>query len=408
MIPQNERALSELVGTILVIILVIAIAGIIAALVFGWSIPLQRTPYFVSEVKAINNGSVVQLSHVQGDPVSLYPGATKGVPVKMTLAKGAITYDATPLPGAAARGLKAGETLYIFRNATGAWITDSPAYIVNSTGFSPGPWRLSLVDTTSNVLIVQYTLYLAGNGGALLADFSAEPVSGTAPLPVQFTDLSTGGPIAWQWNFGDGSPVSAAQNPSHTFTGTGNYTVTLTVTASSGSDSASKVIVVAPPVAGFTVEAWVKWNKDPGPPASDEQWATIVVDGNSDSNSRYHLQHSQTNTQFEIAMRTGSTRRFTQSTTSPVKGTWYYVVGVYNQGEGWLRIYVDGSSHESSVSLSGTIIASPNRYQVGGPAGIQWPTSRLRKFDGEIRGLGTHERAFTQAEIQARYNAGRP
>ncbi|PIQ16224.1 MAG: hypothetical protein COW67_04260, partial [Flavobacteriales bacterium CG18_big_fil_WC_8_21_14_2_50_32_9] len=39
--------------------------------------------------------------------------------------------------------------------------------------------------------------------------------------PVQFTDLSTPVPgsniVAWDWDFGDGSPNSNQQNPTHTY-----------------------------------------------------------------------------------------------------------------------------------------------------------------------------------------------
>ncbi|PWH85157.1 HYR domain-containing protein [Brumimicrobium oceani] len=49
---------------------------------------------------------------------------------------------------------------------------------------------------------------------------------------VTFTDLTTfGSPaVGWSWNFGDGSPNSNLQNPSHTYTTSGDYTVSLTVT----------------------------------------------------------------------------------------------------------------------------------------------------------------------------------
>jgi PKD repeat protein len=62
-----------------------------------------------------------------------------------------------------------------------------------------------------------------------------------------FTDLSTtpaGCPITnWLWNFGDGSPVSNAQNPQHTFPGNNNtYSVTLTVTNSSGTKTITKTV----------------------------------------------------------------------------------------------------------------------------------------------------------------------
>lgn len=43
-----------------------------------------------------------------------------------------------------------------------------------------------------------------------------------------FTDLSTGNPTAWLWNFGDGG-TSTLQNPTHTYTSNGIYLVTLTI-----------------------------------------------------------------------------------------------------------------------------------------------------------------------------------
>lgn len=66
------------------------------------------------------------------------------------------------------------------------------------------------------------------NPSTLTADFSASPTSGNAPLTVIFTDLSTGNPTAWSWNFGDGT-TSTQQNPEHTYTNSGIYTVKLTI-----------------------------------------------------------------------------------------------------------------------------------------------------------------------------------
>ncbi len=72
-----------------------------------------------------------------------------------------------------------------------------------------------------------------------VADFSANPTSGTAPLSVQFTDASSGTPTSWSWNFGDGG-TSTAQNPSHTYSNAGTYTVTLTATNAYGNDQEVK------------------------------------------------------------------------------------------------------------------------------------------------------------------------
>ena len=74
------------------------------------------------------------------------------------------------------------------------------------------------------------------------ADFTANVTSGSVPLAVQFTDLSTtASPASWQWNFGDGTPNSTVQNPAHVFGSPGVYTVTLTVTNADGSGSVQKV-----------------------------------------------------------------------------------------------------------------------------------------------------------------------
>jgi len=62
----------------------------------------------------------------------------------------------------------------------------------------------------------------------LVANFSANPVKGAPPLPVQFTDLTSGSPTGWRWNFGDGTR-STLQNPVHMYGGIGRYTVTLEV-----------------------------------------------------------------------------------------------------------------------------------------------------------------------------------
>lgn len=60
------------------------------------------------------------------------------------------------------------------------------------------------------------------------ANFTATPVSGYAPLTVQFTDLSTGSPNTWSWDFnGDGVIDSQVKNPTYTYSAPGNYTVYL-------------------------------------------------------------------------------------------------------------------------------------------------------------------------------------
>lgn len=73
-----------------------------------------------------------------------------------------------------------------------------------------------------------------------VANFSASPTTGQAPLTVAFSDLSSGAISTWFWDFGDGV-TSTEQNPSHNYVNAGTYTVSLTVTGPSGSDTNTKV-----------------------------------------------------------------------------------------------------------------------------------------------------------------------
>lgn len=78
------------------------------------------------------------------------------------------------------------------------------------------------------------------------ADFYAETVSGTAPLTVQFYDLSTNA-TSWSWDFGDGG-TSTLQDPIHTYTTGGTFTVKLTASNGGSSDEliSTDLITVLP------------------------------------------------------------------------------------------------------------------------------------------------------------------
>ena len=89
----------------------------------------------------------------------------------------------------------------------------------------------------------------------LTAKFTADPKSGIAPLVVKFTDMSTGSPESWIWDFGDGS-TSTGPNPVHAFTKVGAFDVALTVTRGMNKDSATQTIIVGGvPAADFVADS---------------------------------------------------------------------------------------------------------------------------------------------------------
>jgi PKD repeat protein len=88
-------------------------------------------------------------------------------------------------------------------------------------------------------------------GGKPVADFTVNERIGVAPFTVTFTDLSTGNPTSWQWDFGDGT-TSTEQNPTHVYEREGAYDVTLTVSNSYGTDTEEKTGTTAPLATGTT------------------------------------------------------------------------------------------------------------------------------------------------------------
>jgi hypothetical protein len=64
---------------------------------------------------------------------------------------------------------------------------------------------------------------------SISTDFIASYTEGPAPFTVEFTDLTTGYPTEWEWDFdSDGIIDSYDQNPVWTYEEQGDYTVTLT------------------------------------------------------------------------------------------------------------------------------------------------------------------------------------
>lgn len=64
---------------------------------------------------------------------------------------------------------------------------------------------------------------------ATVCDFIANPSIGDANLLVNFTDTSVGTEYSWLWDFGDGTPYSTVQNPTHIYDIADVYNVTLLV-----------------------------------------------------------------------------------------------------------------------------------------------------------------------------------
>jgi PKD repeat protein len=123
-------------------------------------------------------------------------------------------------------------------------VTDSTVRNPTFTYTTPGSYDVRLTVTNaggSDSQVIQEFVVVGAPPPAPVADFSATPTSGTAPLAVSFTDASTNAPTSWAWDFqNDGVTDSTAQNPSFTYVAAGTYTVRLTSTNLGGSDGETK------------------------------------------------------------------------------------------------------------------------------------------------------------------------
>jgi PKD repeat protein len=170
----------------------------------------------------VNGGPTANFSAtVSGLTATFVNGSSNGTTYDWTFGDGGSSSDANPTHDYAADG-----TYTVVLTAT------------NSCGTST---------FTQNVVITT----------APGAGFSVSTSSGCAVLTVNFTDISSGNPVSWAWDFPGGTPSSSTeQNPTVQYSVSGVYDVTLVVTSVGGGTSSFTqpgiITVNGTPLAGFT------------------------------------------------------------------------------------------------------------------------------------------------------------
>ena len=102
---------------------------------------------------------------------------------------------------------------------------ENPTHVFSN----PGSYTVSLrAENAISFDIVEKEVVVVGVAPS--ADFDHNgPV--TIGETASFTNQTTGTfPITYQWDFGDGSPISNAVSPTHDYTTVGDFTVVLTAT----------------------------------------------------------------------------------------------------------------------------------------------------------------------------------
>lgn len=119
-----------------------------------------------------------------------------------------------------------------FGDGKGGSIGRNPSY----TYTSPGVYKIGLKVEKPHIGADYYyqTVTILQKP---VADFSAHPLSGPAPLTVQFEDKSLGFPTSWFWTFGDEYTGSYDVAPKHVYAKPGVYSVMLSVASDEGNDA---------------------------------------------------------------------------------------------------------------------------------------------------------------------------
>lgn len=104
--------------------------------------------------------------------------------------------------------------------------------------------RTKAAYTYTAFFIMLFLLSISVHAQQLKADFTPSKTSDCESLITRFNDNSTGSPVSWQWDFGNGS-TSTQQSPSASYTNAGTYKVTLTVKNAAGAThTAEKTVTV--------------------------------------------------------------------------------------------------------------------------------------------------------------------
>ena len=134
----------------------------------------------------------------------------------------------------------------------GDGINSKHAMNATHTFTNPGKYNITLkVANEAGYSMVTKSNYITvAPPQAIVADFSTNVTSGTAPLTVLFVDTSkVEEPKSWYWDFGDGTYSNDSAATVHTFTKPGDYTISLTVANAAGNNTTTKpgYIVVTDP-----------------------------------------------------------------------------------------------------------------------------------------------------------------
>jgi PKD repeat protein len=252
--PENDY-ISTMDGTSMATPLAASVAALIWSKNPGWTADQVKQRLFDSADSDIYtkpcNSSFASPRKLGAGRINAYWAVASGTPEPPPTAG----FQASPTSGEAPLTVTFTDqstgsiTSWLWEYGDGTSSNQNPTHHTH-TYSAEGTYAVSLTVTGSGGFDTYAdSITVTSSSPAPVADFTANPVSGPAPLKVQFTDQSTGTITDYSWDFGNffGSTL---QDPEYTYNTAGLYTVSLTVTGPGGTDSVERtnyIIVDEPP-----------------------------------------------------------------------------------------------------------------------------------------------------------------
>ncbi|MBP1929778.1 hypothetical protein J2741_002374 [Methanolinea mesophila] len=188
---DGQVAVSEVVGTILIIVLVIAVAIIMASQFLGFFNLLGKSAYIAPEIKVVNVSGVQAISLYSrgGDVASVNASAQAayrlGLYVDTPERSDMVKYD----PSLTYFG--PGDTLYIYRTPAGYYATGDLTGITGTLPLPGGPLSLRLVDETAHILIANEGIGGTGTGTGTVTGTTTATTTVTTTATTMVTTSPT-------------------------------------------------------------------------------------------------------------------------------------------------------------------------------------------------------------------------
>jgi hypothetical protein len=165
--------------------------------------------------------------------------------------------------------------------------------------------------------------------------------------------------------------------------------------------------------AEFTVEAWVKGG-------SQTVNAGIIVKGSGNGGEQFNLDTGSnagsTQHGFRFSIHDAGGTNYNASSTTVPDGNWHHLVGVCDQPQGVVRLYIDGLDNADDANLPtlAGILATTNgvgpgsaRLSIGAKTTGANATSFENQFAGTIDEVAIYGYALSASQVEAHYLAGK-